>query len=329
MASKKNNFTFGSYFDEEALNQLFDQSSSISPTQEEVEIVKNAGGDVVELPLKSLISYHNHTYKVLDNEEMEALADSIKDIGIILPLLVRKIDDGKYEIISGHRRRFAAEKAGLETVPCKITEVDDATADIMMVDTNLHREEISPSEKARSYDVRIKAMKEKGLLSGDEGERTLETQLAADVNSSRASIFRYRKLLQLVPELLNLVDIKAISVNAGAKLAAVSQEDQKYIVEALKETNKPLTIDVADKIVTASKTDLTKEKVAAIIKGDFTPRKRTETKTQKAPAQAKDKNIPYPKTIRILDGKTKEEFIAACIEAYLASNETWNGIPLK
>lgn len=327
--ARKKGFDFGSYIDPDLMNEIISKAPEVAPTEEEVEIVKNAEGDVMNISPMLLSEYHNHTYKVLDNEDMDALVESINDIGIILPLLVRDIGDGHYEVISGHRRLFAAKKIGLETVPCKVITVDDATADIMMVDTNLHREEISPSEKAKSYEVRIKAMKKKGLLKDAEGERQYESQLAEDLNSSRTNIIRYRKLLQLDPILLSLVDSKDIPVGAGAKLAAIPAEQQKYIIDALSQTGKAINADVAEKIVTASKSGLSADKVVSILNGDFKPRKRTSGGSKKNNA-LKEKNIQsaYPAAIKDLSSEEKAAFIRDCILTYVSSHDTWNDITL-
>lgn len=328
MAKKNSGFDFGGYFDQDALNLLIDAKGTNAPTKDEVELIEKAEGDVIDIPLGDLIDYHNHTYKVLDNEDMDALVDSISDMGIILPLLVRKTDDDKYEVIAGHRRKRAASILGLETVPCKVTEADDATADIMMVDTNLHREEISPSEKARSYDVRIAAMKEKGLIAGgSEGDRKYEEDLAKDIKSSRANIFRYRKLLDLVPELLELVDKKKIAVNAGAKIATIPKDQQKAIVEALEETSKPVTMDIADKLVKGAGSGLTKERALEIIEGKLKPKKKAVIK--KAEVKEKDFSKSLPKAVSSLEAKERADFITACVEEYVKTHDTWNDIPLK
>lgn len=329
MAKKNSGFDFGGYFDQDALSMLIDKKDANAPTESEIELIEKTEGDIILLPLSALHSYHNHTYKVLDNEDMDALVDSIKDIGIILPLLVRKTKVDEYEIISGHRRRHAAELAGLETVPCKIVEADDATADMMMVDTNLHREEILPSEKAKSYKVKIEAMKKKGLIPDSaEGLRKYEEQLAKDIKTSRASIFRYRKLLDLLPTFLDLIDEKEISVNAGAKLANIPKEQQECVLKAMEIAKKPITIEMADKLATAaaSKEGLTTEKAVEILTGGLKPRKRT---LKKAEVKEKDFAPSLPKAINELEAKEKAEFLKVCIEEYIKTHDEWNGAALK
>lgn len=322
--AKKKGFSFGSYMDQDQLDTLIKKGGSVAPTEEEINVLKESKGDIEDIPVSSLVDYHNHTYKVLDNEDMELLVESIKEHGIILPLTVRKTAGGKYEIISGHRRTHAARLLGLETVPCLVTEVDDATADIMMVDTNLHREEILPSEKAKSYDLRIRAMKAKGMETDEFSDSQYEEMLASDVKSSKINVYRYRKLVKLIPELLDLVDSKDISVNAGAKLAAVPKNAQHCIVSALAKSETPMTIENAGMIATAARSGLTEEKVLAILEGDFRPRKK---KTASVPTAIKEKNIKssYPSSIKKLSGADKEEFLKDCIKSYIETHDTWNG----
>ena len=322
--AKKKGFIFNNFIDQETLNTLMEKGSSNAPTAEEVAIVNETAGDILQIPLDALDDYHNHTYKVLDNEDMAALIDSIEKMGIILPLMVRDKGNGRYEVIAGHRRKHAASIAGLDTVPCKIIDVDDATADIMMVDTNLHREEVLTSEKAKSYDLSIRAMKAKGMETDELSDSQYEEMLASDVKSSKINVYRYRKLVKLIPELLDLVDSKDISVNAGAKLAAVPKNAQDCIVSALAKTETPITIENAGKIATAARSGLTEEKVLAILEGEFKPRKK---KTAAVPTAIKEKNIKgsYPSSIKKLSGADKEEFLKDCIKAYVEAHDTWNG----
>ena len=303
-----------------------------APSEKEKEIIENTDGERRDISVKHLYEAKHHTFRVIDDEAMDHLKESIKINGIFYPLIVRADGHGKYEVLSGHRRLYAAKDIGLEKVPCLIADVDDATADIIMVDTNLHREEILPSEKARSYDLRIKAMKEKGLLSEEiSGERQYEEMLATDTNSSRVNVYRYRKLLLLKPYLLDQVDKKIISVNAGAKLASLSENQQNIVVDALLETNKSITMEAADKIVSLSDNrSLTKDKVISIIDGKFSPRKRSVS-AGNAKNAVKEKNFAsvYPASIRTMDSKEKESFIMECIRAYVENNDSWNGISLK
>ena len=330
MAKKRKNFSFTNYMDPDALQVLMEKGEkSVKPTVEEIKILNESKGYLAEIPLSSLVEYEHHTFKVMDNEDMAALVDSIRMLGIVVPPEVRKIDDSHYEVLAGHRRKRAAEILGLETIPCLVTEVDDETAAIISVDTNLHRSELLPSEKAKSYDLRINAMRLKGLAD-DSGvsDSTYAEIFAEEIKSSRANVSRYRKLLKLSPALLEKVDSKEISVNAGAALADIPAEYQECIELALKETSEPLTIEIAEKIATASRSGLTKDKVLAIIGGDFRPRKK---KSPSVSTAIKEKNIKasYPSSVKKLPGSDKEAFIIDCINEYINTHDSWNGHKLN
>lgn len=328
MAKKKKGFDISSFMDQESLDLLMKKSEkAVAPTEEEVEIIKSIDGQFEQIPVEKLVEFKGHTFAILDNEDMAALVESIRDQGIVLPLAVRPLEDGRYEIVSGHRRTRAAQILGLETVPCIIGDWDDETASILSVDTNLHRSEILPSEKARSYDLRIKAMRKKGLL-GSDSDSKYTAEFAELIKSSRANVNRYRKLIKLSPDLLAMVDTKEISVNAGSTLADISKDDQACVVEALKESKHSITIENAEKIVNAARGGLTKEKVVSILDGEYAPKKK---KSAGAPTGIKEKNLKaaYPPAVRSLAGSEREAFIRECIEAYIESHDSWKGIALR
>ena len=324
MAKKKKGFDISSFMDKEALDLLMEKGeAAIAPTAEEVEIIRNMDGQFEMISVDKLVDFKDHTFTVSDNEDMAALVDSVRNNGIVLPLAVRPAKDGKYEIVSGHRRTRAARILGLDKVPCIIGDWDDETAKILSVDTNLHRSEILPSEKARSYDLRIKAMKKLGLSeTGSDSAYTEE--FAEKIKSSRANVNRYRKLVKLSPVLLDMVDKKELSVNAGAALADLSKEHQQLLVEVLEKEKRAVSIDEAEKLVTAAKNGLTKEKILAIFTGSFTPRKK---KKAGAPLGIREKNIKasYPASVKSLGGADKEAFIIDCIKAYVETHDSWNG----
>ena len=328
MAKKKKDFDISSFMDKDALDFLIEKGEeSVAPTKEEVEIIKNIDGRFDQIPVNKLVDFRDHTFKVYDNEDMAALVDSINEQGIVLPLAVRPLADGSYEIISGHRRTRAAQIIGLETVPCIIGDWDDETSRILSVDTNLHRSELLPSERAKSYDLRITAMKNLGLSETDTDSK-YNKAFAEMIKSSRSNVYRYRKLVNLSPSLLEMVDRKEISVNAGVALSDIPEEQQKCIIEALTETKKQITIENAEKIATASRNGLTKEKVLAILEGEFAPRKK---KSAGAPTAVREKNFKesYPASIRPLPGPDREAFITECIEEYVKHHDIWQGHKLK
>ena len=248
MAMKKSSAT--DFIGSMANNVLFGDSN-IAPTKEEIEITEKSIGTECELSVSDLTTFKDHTFKVNDDAEMDALVDSIRENGMLLPILVREIDDGKYEIISGHRRKRAAEILGLEKVPAKILfNIDDDTATIMMVDTNLHREKLLPSEKAFSYKKRLEAMKRQGKRVGielNEEETPLEA-LSRTAEDSQRNIRRYIKLTQLEEPLLKMVDSGEMPFIAGYGLAHMSKEAQTELVEALSKHPTSITLAKAEEL---------------------------------------------------------------------------------
>ena len=227
------------------------------------------------IPISELRPYHNHTFKVLDNEDMEQLIDSIRDYGILLPLIVRELNGGGFEIISGHRRQFAAKKLGLKEVQCKVMDVDDDMADIIMADTNISRQQILPSEKARTYKVRLEA----AIRQGKKSEEELRN-IADESTDSLSNIRRYIKLASLSPALLDMVDSDRIPVSAGFVISDFSETDQQTLSDVLGGSDASLTIKKAENLKKAVARGLTKEKAEAIILGNRKARtvKKKQTK---------------------------------------------------
>ena len=274
MASKKNKFDLFNIVDEDLLESLRSSGDeSIAPTEKEVDIVKTAEGEVITLPISSLVEYHNHTYKVLDNADMDVLVDSIRDYGIILPLIVREINDGKYEIVSGHRRHFAAKKLGLTEVPCKVTVLDDDMADIIMADTNIAREQILPSEKAKTYRVRLDA-------AVRQGKKTMEEikNIADDAPDSARQIQRYLKLAELDPSLLDMVDAGSIPVTAGVTLSDLSKKHQKLVAEVAISSGHSPSLKDAENLKKAASRGLTAESATDILLGKKKPKAASKPK---------------------------------------------------
>lgn len=291
----------------------------IAPTKEEVAITQNAAGSEVELPIESLEDYHNHTFKVVDNQDMDALVESIKENGLLLPILVRKKDNDKYEIIAGHRRTFAAKKLGFSTIKAKIVDVDDSTADIMMVDTNLHRESISPSERGRSYKIKLEAMNHQGkktVLDGINSSKTSLELLSEDVNDSAASIKRYVRLTYLNNDLLDMVDEKKIGLIAGVALSYLSDENQAVLSEFLKENPISITPKLADKIRNNGNKTLTKEQLLKLIE-----KKGSSGKTKKITFNEKLFDDVLPDSIKKLPIEKRIDFHKKAIQYYLENHE--------
>lgn len=191
-----------------------------------------------EMPLSDLHPFEGHPFKVLDDELMEQTVESIKQIGVVSPLIVRPDPEGGYEILSGHRRLHAAQLAGLETVPVIVKEMDDDAAIIFMVDSNLQRENILPSERAFSYKMKLEAMKHQGergdLTSAQVGPKSWAAQVVAEeAGDSKSQVKRFIRLTNLIPEILDMVDEKKIAFNPAVELSYLKPSEQKEFLEAM------------------------------------------------------------------------------------------------
>lgn len=191
-----------------------------------------------EMSLSDLHPFEGHPFKVLDDELMEQTVESIKQIGVVSPLIVRPDPEGGFEILSGHRRLHAAQLAGLETVPVIVKEMDDDAAIIFMVDSNLQRENILPSERAFSYKMKLEAMKHQGqrgdLTSDQVGQKSWAVnRLADDANESKTQVQRFIRLTNLIPEILDMVDEKKIAFNPAVELSYLKPSEQKEFLEAM------------------------------------------------------------------------------------------------
>ena len=191
-----------------------------------------------EMPLSDLHPFEGHPFKVLDDELMEQTVESIKQIGVVAPLIVRPDPEGGFEILSGHRRLHAAQLAGLETVPVIVKEMDDDAAIIFMVDSNLQRENILPSERAFSYKMKLEAMKHQGergdLTSAQVGPKSWAAQVVAEeAGDSKSQVKRFIRLTNLIPEILDMVDEKKIAFNPAVELSYLKPSEQKEFLEAM------------------------------------------------------------------------------------------------
>ena len=188
---------------------------------------------VTSIPINKLHPFKDHPYKVVDNTEMNNLTESIQENGILTPLLVRPlegtIDD--YEVISGHRRLYAAQKAGMDEVPVFIYPIDRAAAAILLVDSNLHREHLLPSEKAFAYKLKFDAMKHQGRASGQVGPKLTVDDISED--DSGRQVKRYIRLTNLIPELLDLMDENRIAFSVGVELSYLDQESQECLANLI------------------------------------------------------------------------------------------------
>ena len=194
-----------------------------------------------EMPLSDLHPFEGHPFKVLDDELMGQTVESIKQIGVVSPLIVRPDPEGGFEILSGHRRLHAAQLTGLETVPVIVKEMDDDAAIIFMVDSNLQRENILPSERAFSYKMKLEAMKHQAGRPSKENDSQLgnnfgklsSEEMAEELGTSKNQIFRYIRLTNLIPEILDMVDEKKIAFNPAVELSYLKPSEQKEFLEAM------------------------------------------------------------------------------------------------
>lgn len=189
---------------------------------------------VQNIPLDELHPFKNHPFKILNNEEMERMIESIRKVGTITPALARPLPDGGYELISGHRRFAACQVLGIETMPVVVREMSDDEAVIAMVDANLHRETILPSEKAFAYKMKLEAIKHQGVTSRQVGEKLLSvTQVSKDSDDSERQIQRYIRLTYLIPELLSMVDDNKIAFNPAVEISYLDRDEQLTLLDAI------------------------------------------------------------------------------------------------
>ena len=209
---------------------------------------------VQQIPIDALHPFINHPFKVLDDEAMTRTAESIAQYGVLAPLIARPRPDGDgYEIISGHRRQYAAKLAGLDTLPVIVRNMDDNAAVLLMVDSNLQREHILPSERAFAYKMKLEALKNQGarsdLTSGQIGPKLRsDEQVALDAGESRKQVQRFIRLTNLIPELLDMVDEKKIAFNPAVELSYLDESQQRDFLEAMEDTQNAPSVSQAQQL---------------------------------------------------------------------------------
>ena len=208
---------------------------------------------VRQIPIGELFSFKNHPFKVLDDDSMSDTVESVKQYGVLSPLIARPRPKGGYEIISGHRRQHAAELAGLETLPVIVRQMDDDAAIILMVDSNLQREHILPSERAFAYKMKLDAIKNQGTRSDLTSTQVVSKlrsneKLGAENNQSRETVRRFIRLTNLIPELLDMVDNKTVSFNPAVELSYLSPEQQQEVIRAMDDTQNFPSVSQAKRI---------------------------------------------------------------------------------
>lgn len=246
-----------------AYDDLFVPTEEIS-TNENHETIQ-------EISLSQLHSFKDHPFKVLDNEDMANLVESIKQYGVLVPVIVRLDPAGGYELIAGHRRHHASKLAGLETIPALVRSLDDDAATIIMVDSNLQRESLLPSERAFAYKMKLDAMKRRAGRPSKENLSQVGTQkrsdelLAEQVGESRNQIQRYIRLTKLVEPLLAMLDEKKIALNSAYKLSFLSKDEQAALIKVIKRTQIMPSLSQTQRLKTFSEDGTLSEAVISAI----------------------------------------------------------------
>ena len=226
------------------------------------------------LPLSELHPFEGHPFQVRDDEEMDKMVDSVKEYGVMTPAIVRPRRDGGYEIVAGHRRCHASRRAGVDTMPCIVRDMDDDTAIILMVDSNCQREHILPSEKAKAYEMKLNAIKRQGqrsdLTSGQLGQKLSHgvsvEQVADDAGTSIKQVQRFIRLNKLTPDLMQLVDDGRLKTTPAVELSYLTPEEQEEFLSYMEEEGCTPSLSQAQKLKAASKESvLTKDKIHEIM----------------------------------------------------------------
>ena len=268
----------------------------------------------IPIPLEKLFDFPNHPFQVNDDKEMENMVETVKTGGIIMPLVVRQRDDGNYEIISGHRRKRASQLANLKEVPCIIRDLSDDEATIIMVDSNMQRTKILPSEKAFAYKMKLNAQKHQGQRT-DLTSTTVVSKLRSDeqvgneVGESRETVRKYIRLTELIPELLKLVDEERIAFSPAVDLSYLTEDEQYVILNIYDYDEKTPNVSQARHLKMLSQEGkLTADKIEEIM-GEQKPNQVEKFKLNKERIQK-----ILPKNIQT--EKQAEDFIVKCIEEH-------------
>ena len=250
--------------------QSLDEIFKTSEERQEAKLEK-----VWQIPLQDLYPFKDHPFQVRDDEEMQKVVDSVKEYGVVTPAIARRRPEGGYELISGHRRHHAAELAGLETMPVIVRDLDDDAATILMVDANLQREEILPSEKAKAYKMKLEAIKHQGqrrdLTSGQfvQKFKTSVEQVAHESGENYKQGQRYIRLTELIPEIQEMVDEGQMALNPAVEVSYLKPEEQKGLLEAMDYGQATPSLSQAQRMKNLSRAGLcTTEAMCAVMSED-------------------------------------------------------------
>lgn len=269
--------------------------------------MKNTRNQPVNIPVSKLRPFEGHPFKVKDDEEMNTLIESVQTQGILSPLIVRPIENtDKYEVISGHRRLHAAVKAGITEVPALIYALDRDSAAIALVDSNLHREHILPSEKAFAYKLKMEAMKHQGT-SRQLGEKWSVSQISESANESERQIHRYIRLTYLIPEFLEFMDEGKMALSVGVELSYLGNQLQYDVLEQCEQNDCTPSYSQAFRMHKAYREGLLDR---SVIQGIMCEEKANQRETIKIPADKLRKFAPNA------DPKQLEDFILKACEHY-------------
>ena len=290
---------------------------------------------VRNIPLDELHPFRDHPFKVVDDEKMEETVESIREYGVLVPIIARPKEEGGYEIISGHRRCHACEKAGLETIPTIVRDLDDDEATIIMVDSNLQRESLLPSERAKAYKMKLEAIKRQGQrtdLTSDQIGQKLKLsveQVASEAGDSKTQVQRYIRLTELIPELLDMVDEKKINFNSAVEISHLTPQEQQMVCETIESEGHTPSVAQAQEIKRLSqKKQLNEDTILPLFekKEDV----RTHQKQEPAYEQQKEKafapfsvestkagkviSIPVEQFTKYMPNHTEEQITALLIK---------------
>ena len=274
---------------------------------------------VQNIPLSELHPFRDHPFNVVDDDKMQETVDSIREYGVLVPIIARPKEAGGYEIVSGHRRCHASELAGLETVPVIVRNLDDDEATLIMVDSNLQRESLLPSERAKAYKMKLDAMKRragrpaKNNLSHFETNKRSDMELGEQVGESRATIQRYIRLTELIPDLLDMVDDKKLNFNSAVEISYLPHEEQQLVHETIvSEAHAPTVAQAREIKKLSRKKELTDDTVLLVFgnkennraKVAAQPDPKTEVKPQTPP---KTLNIPLERLAKYFPNRSEAE----------------------
>ena len=297
---------------------------SLFTTQAERDNADNE--QVIKISIDSIHDFPNHPFKVNDDEDMNKLIESIQERGVYLPTIVRQRVNGDYEMISGHRRKHAAIKAGLKTIPCIVKNLTDDEATILMVDSNIQREELLPSEKAFAYKMKLEAMKHQGKQlentsrpMGEKSDNKISTEiLGEEVGESARTIQRYIRLTYLIPDLLELVDAKRIALRPAVEMSYINEDNQNLLYDIFKYNESTPTLSQAQLLRNLEE------------KGTLTDNKIEEIMREEKPNQKEQFRTSYDKIRRYFpkaySNKQIDNKIMELLEIYY---QEWNKKKVK